>query len=131
MPSCWPGRRPTPAAPTPWSTASRRARRLSCARACRPPPVATTRPRSPASFIQWVVEDDFAAGRPDWARVGVELVDSVQPYEEAKIRILNATHSCIAWAGTLVGLGFIHEGTHDAAIRKMAFDYVSDDVIPA
>lgn len=82
------------------------------------------------SFIQWVIEDDFAAGRPDWARVGVELVDSVQPYEEAKIRILNATHSCIAWAGTLVGLGFIHEGTHDAAIRQMAFDYVSDDVIP-
>ncbi len=82
------------------------------------------------SFIQWVVEDNFAAGRPDWGRVGAELVASVQPYEEAKIRILNATHSCIAWAGTLVGLGFIHEGTHDAAIRKMAFDYVTDDVIP-
>ncbi len=82
------------------------------------------------SFIQWVIEHDFAAGRPDWGRVGVQLVDSVQPYEEAKIRILNATHSCIAWAGTLVGLGFIHEGTHDAAIRKMAYDYVTDDVIP-
>jgi D-arabinitol 4-dehydrogenase len=82
------------------------------------------------SFIQWVIEDDFAAGRPDWARVGVELVDSVAPYEEAKIRILNASHSCIAWAGTLVGLGFIHEGTHDADIRRMAHDYVSDDVIP-
>ncbi|WP_431112873.1 D-arabinitol 4-dehydrogenase [Variovorax paradoxus] len=82
------------------------------------------------SFIQWVIEDNFAAGRPDWGRVGVELVDSVQPYEEAKIRILNATHSCIAWAGTLIGLSFIHEGTHDAAVRKMAFDYVTDDVIP-
>jgi D-arabinitol 4-dehydrogenase len=82
------------------------------------------------SFIQWVIEDNFAAGRPDWGRVGVELVASVQPYEEAKIRILNATHSCIAWAGTLVGLGFIHEGTHNAAIRKMAYDYVTDDVIP-
>jgi D-arabinitol 4-dehydrogenase len=82
------------------------------------------------SFIQWVIEDNFAAGRPDWGRVGVELVESVQPYEEAKIRILNATHSCIAWAGTLVGLGFIHEGTHNAAIRKMAYDYVTDDVIP-
>ncbi len=82
------------------------------------------------SFIQWVIEDNFVAGRPDWGRVGVELVDSVQPYEEAKIRILNATHSCIAWAGTLIGLSFIHEGTHDAAIRKMAFDYVTDDVIP-
>jgi D-arabinitol 4-dehydrogenase len=82
------------------------------------------------SFIQWVIEDNFAAGRPDWGRVGVELVESVQPYEEAKIRILNATHSCIAWAGTLVGLGFIHEGTHNAAIREMAYDYVTDDVIP-
>jgi D-arabinitol 4-dehydrogenase len=82
------------------------------------------------SFIQWVIEDDFAAGRPDWGRVGVELVESVQPYEEAKIRILNATHSCIAWAGTLAGLGFIHEGTHHAAIRKVAYDYVTDDVIP-
>ncbi|MGJ7538426.1 MULTISPECIES: D-arabinitol 4-dehydrogenase [unclassified Variovorax] len=82
------------------------------------------------SFIQWVIEDNFAAGRPDWGRVGVELVESVQPYEEAKIRILNATHSCIAWASTLVGLNFIHEGTHNAAIRKMAFDYVTDDVIP-
>lgn len=82
------------------------------------------------SFIQWVIEDNFVAGRPDWGRVGVELVESVQPYEEAKIRILNATHSCIAWAGTLLGLDYIHEGTHHAAIRKMARDYVTDDVIP-
>jgi D-arabinitol 4-dehydrogenase len=89
-----------------------------------------TAPITGESFIQWVIEDNFAAGRPDWGRVGVELVASVQPYEEAKIRILNATHSCIAWAGTLVGLGFIHEGTHNAAIRKMAYDYVTDDVIP-
>jgi len=82
------------------------------------------------SFIQWVIEDDFIAGRPDWERVGVQLVDSVAPYEEAKIRLLNATHSCIAWAGTLIGLQFIHEGTHTPAIHKMAFDYVTDDVIP-
>ncbi len=82
------------------------------------------------SFIQWVIEDDFIAGRPAWEQVGVQLVESVQPYEEAKIRLLNATHSCIAWAGTLIGLQFIHEGTHTPAIRKMAFDYVTDDVIP-
>jgi len=82
------------------------------------------------SFIQWVIEDRFAAGRPSWETVGVQMVDSVDPYEEAKIRILNATHSCIAWAGTLAGHQFIHEGTRDAAIRHIAFDYVSDDVIP-
>lgn len=87
-------------------------------------------PVTAESFIQWVIEDKFINARPDWARVGVQLVDSVQPYEEAKIRILNATHSCIAWAGTLIGLDFIHQGTHHAAICLMAYDYVTDDVIP-
>jgi len=82
------------------------------------------------SFIQWVVEDNFCAGRPQWDKVGVEMVESVAPYEEAKIRLLNATHSCIAWAGTLVGYQYIHEGTHDPVIRKFAYDYVTDDVIP-
>ncbi len=82
------------------------------------------------SFIQWVIEDNFIAGRPALEKVGVEMVQSVLPYEEAKIRILNATHSCIAWAGTLVGLNYIHEGCARADIRKMAYDYVTQDVIP-
>lgn len=83
------------------------------------------------SFIQWVIEDDFIAGRPALENVGVELVDSVLAWEEAKIRILNATHSCIAWAGTLVGLSYIDESTREPAIRQMAWDYVSQDVIPS
>jgi len=82
------------------------------------------------SFIQWVIEDRFIAGRPAWESVGVEMVPSVAPYEEAKIRILNAPHSCIAWAGTLVGMTYIHEGTRDPVIRGFARDYVTDDVIP-
>ena len=82
------------------------------------------------SFIQWVIEDQFCAGRPAWEKVGVQMVASVAPFEEAKIRLLNATHSCIAWAGTLVGYQFIHEGTRDAVIRQFAHDYVTDDVIP-
>ena len=83
------------------------------------------------SFIQWVIEDRFVAGRPDWEKAGVEMVESVAPYEEAKIRLLNATHSCIAWAGTLAGYQFIHEGTQDVRIRQFAYDYASDDAIPA
>jgi D-arabinitol 4-dehydrogenase len=82
-------------------------------------------------FIQWVIEDHFIAGRPAWEKVGAELVDSVLPYEEAKIRLLNATHSCFAWAGTLIGLQYIHEGVDHPAIRRMAYDYVTDDVIPS
>jgi D-arabinitol 4-dehydrogenase len=82
------------------------------------------------SFIQWVIEERFANGRPDWERVGVEMTGDVQPYEEAKIRILNASHSAIAWAGTLCGMTYIHEGTRNATIRSIAADYVTDDVIP-
>jgi D-arabinitol 4-dehydrogenase len=82
------------------------------------------------SFMQWVIEDDFAAGRPEWQGVGAELVDSVLPFEEAKIRVLNATHSCIAWAGSLAGYRFIHEGMRDERIRQLARDYVTNDVIP-
>ena len=82
------------------------------------------------SFIQWVIEDRFANGRPEWEKVGVEMTGDVQPYEEAKIRILNASHSAIAWAGTLSGLTYIHEGTLDRTIRGIAADYVTNDVIP-
>ena len=82
------------------------------------------------TFIQWVVEDRFIDVRPSLESVGVELVDSVIPYEEAKIRILNSSHSCIAWAGTLVGQQFIHESTLTDYIYKIAHDYVTEDVIP-
>lgn len=83
------------------------------------------------AFIQWVIEDDFINGRPALENVGVEMVDSVLPYEEAKIRILNASHSCIAWAGTLIGQSYIHESTGTPAIRQLAYDYVTQDVIPS
>lgn len=82
------------------------------------------------SFIQWVIEDDFINGRPKLENVGVEMVTSVLPWEEAKIRILNASHSCIAWAGTLTGLSYIDESTVKAGIYKMAWDYVTENVIP-
>ena len=81
-------------------------------------------------FIQWVIEDRFKAGRPAWETVGAEMVDSVHAHEEAKIRILNATHSGMAWAGSLLGLTFIHEDVAVPWIRRIAFNYVTDDVIP-
>ena len=79
-------------------------------------------------FMQWVIEDDFCNGRPDWPRAGVELVATVAPYEEAKIRILNATHSCLAWAGALRGHRYIHECMRDPYIAAIAHAYVTDAV---
>jgi D-arabinitol 4-dehydrogenase len=81
------------------------------------------------SFTQWVIEDDFIAGRPPLEAVGVEFVACVHAHEEAKIRLLNATHSCLAWAGTLHGCRYIHESVAVPEIRCMAHDYVTLDAI--
>lgn len=87
-------------------------------------------PVTAEGWLQWVVEEDFCNGRPRWERVGVEMVDDVGPHEEAKIRILNAGHSAIAWAGTLLGHRFIHKAALDPRIRRIAYDYITGQVIP-
>lgn len=82
------------------------------------------------SFTQWVIEDRFAAGRPEWERVGVQLTDDVGAHEEAKLRILNAAHSCIAWAGAVRGIDTIHEALAQPDIALMAREYVMKGAIP-
>ena len=54
-------------------------------------------------FTQWIVEDRFAAGRPDFAAAGVQLVADVTPFEHMKLRLLNASHSALAYLGYLAG----------------------------
>ncbi len=82
------------------------------------------------TFIQWVIEDNFKDNiRPALEKVGVELVESVIPYEEAKIRVLNVPHAAVAWAGTLQGELFIHDSTLNDKVRQVAYDYVTEDVI--
>lgn len=80
------------------------------------------------TWLQWVVEDNFCNGRPDWASAGVQMVASVEPYEEAKIRILNASHSCAAWAGALAGHATIHACLADPRIRALVHDYATGAV---
>jgi D-arabinitol 4-dehydrogenase len=80
------------------------------------------------SYIQWVLEDDFRNGRPAWENVGAQLVRAVEPYEEAKIRVLNASHSAIAWAGSLAGYRFIDEALRDTRIRALAHAWITDAV---
>jgi D-arabinitol 4-dehydrogenase len=81
-------------------------------------------------FHQWVIEDAFVAGRPRLERVGVQFVGDVVPYEEAKIRILNAGHSALAWAGVLKGYDFIDEDAADPAIAALARAFIAEAAIP-
>ncbi|ACR69749.1 fructuronate reductase [Edwardsiella ictaluri] len=72
-------------------------------------------------FIQWVVEDNFVAGRPEWEAVGAELVSDVLPYEEMKLRMLNGSHSFLAYLGYLAGYQHINDCMEDSAYRQNAY----------
>jgi fructuronate reductase len=69
-------------------------------------------------FSQWVIEDDFSAGRPDWEQFGVEMVHDVRPFEEMKLRLLNGAHSSIAYLGLLAGHDTVATSFGDPAIRS-------------
>lgn len=68
-------------------------------------------------FTQWVIEDWFAGERPDFAALGVQLTDAVEPWEDAKLRLLNGSHSAIAYLGTLSGHEHVHEAVAVPAFR--------------
>jgi mannitol 2-dehydrogenase len=69
-------------------------------------------------FRQWVIEDDFVAGRPAWEEVGAQIVADVAPYEFMKLRLLNASHLSIAGLGRLMGYIYIDETIRDPALRS-------------
>ena len=110
--------------PTRW-----RSRRAWWTASCRPPPTATADriaealglddawPVMTEPFCQWVVEDRFPAGRPAWEKFGVTMVADVRPFEEMKLRLLNGSHSAIAYLGLLSGHATVAEAFADPAIR--------------
>jgi fructuronate reductase len=70
-------------------------------------------------FLQWVIEDRFAGERPELEAAGVQLTAAVAPWEEAKLRLLNGSHSAIAYLGGLAGLTFVHEVVAAPAARRL------------
>lgn len=77
-------------------------------------------------FTQWVLEDNFVNGRPDWQRVGVQITDDVVPYELMKLRLLNATHQAMAYIGMLKGYTYVHEAVADSEINQFLRDYFAE-----
>lgn len=71
-------------------------------------------------FIQWVVEDNFVAGRPSWELAGAQLVDDVLPFEQMKLRMLNGSHSFLAYLGYLGGYQYINDCMTDEFYRRAA-----------
>jgi mannitol-1-phosphate/altronate dehydrogenase len=81
-------------------------------------------------FVQWVLEDRFGAGRPALEQVGVQFTSDVDAFEQVKLRILNASHSVLAYPGLLGGYRLVHEAMADPRILRYLRTFLDRDVIP-
>ncbi|HBS5787460.1 TPA: mannitol dehydrogenase family protein, partial [Klebsiella pneumoniae] len=81
-------------------------------------------------FRQWVIEDNFVAGRPQWEKAGAELVADVVPFEEMKLRMLNGSHSFLAYLGYLAGYQHINDCMQDDNYRRAALSLMLDEQAP-
>ena len=82
-------------------------------------------------FFQWVIEDDFPAGRPPFDAAGAQLVHDVAPYEAMKLRCANCTHQAICYFGTLLGYRYGHEALQDPRILEFVRRYLSEEALPS
>jgi mannitol 2-dehydrogenase len=81
-------------------------------------------------FRQWVMEDAFAADRPPWEDAGALFTDRIDDWEQYKLRMLNAGHSCIAYLSALAGITYVHEAMAVPALRTFLEGLLHREAIP-
>jgi mannitol 2-dehydrogenase len=81
-------------------------------------------------FAQWVIQDQFPAGRPPYERAGVQLVSEVEPYELMKLRLLNGSHQALCYFAYLCGYRLVHEAARDPLFRAFLLGYMEDEAAP-
>ncbi len=81
-------------------------------------------------FTQWVLEDHFPLGRPAFEKVGVQVVEDVEPYELMKLRLLNASHQALTYFGYLAGYRYAHEVCQDPLFVEFLLGYMREEGTP-
>jgi fructuronate reductase len=81
-------------------------------------------------FSQWVIEDDFAGPRPAWELAGAEMTDDVAPYERIKLRMLNGSHSMLAYLGQLADYELVSDAVRSDSLRAAVAGLMAVDVPP-
>jgi mannitol 2-dehydrogenase len=81
-------------------------------------------------FTQWVLEDDFGAGRPPLEEAGVQVVHDVEPYELMKLRLLNASHQALCYLGYLAGYRLVHDVCQDPLFADFLRAYMDREGTP-
>jgi mannitol 2-dehydrogenase len=82
-------------------------------------------------FRQWVIEDEFANGRPRWEDVGVLFSDRVHDWEIYKLRLLNAGHSSMAYLVALAGVTYVDEALARPDVRRFLHHLLHDEAVPS
>lgn len=82
------------------------------------------------AFSQWVVEDKFVNDRPVWEDAGALLVEEVESFENAKLRLLNGAHSSLAYAGFLSGYKYVNEVMEDKLFTSFLTTLMHDEIKP-
>lgn len=82
------------------------------------------------NFRQWVIEDAFCAGRPDWDKAGATFSNDVHAYETMKIRILNGGHQVISNAGEILGVESIAGCMAHPLIGRLFHKLASEEIVP-
>lgn len=81
-------------------------------------------------FTQWVIEDQFIAGRPAWEKVGVEFTQDVTAFENMKLSLLNASHTLLSYPSFLKGYRKVDEAMQDQDIIKLVRNFMNIDITP-
>jgi fructuronate reductase len=81
-------------------------------------------------FTQWVIEDHFPEGRPAFEKAGAQLVEDVEPFERMKLRMLNGSHSTMAYLGYLAGYEFISDVMGDPDFVKLIHGLMTEEAMP-
>jgi fructuronate reductase/mannitol 2-dehydrogenase len=81
-------------------------------------------------YSEWIVEDQFAAGRPPLEEVGVRFVADVRPYALIKTRMLNATHAAIGHLASLAGLGTTNDVMADPVFGEYVARLTGEEIAP-
>jgi fructuronate reductase len=82
------------------------------------------------AFGQWVIEERFAAARPAWETVGAQLVADVAPFEMMKLRLLNGSHSTLAYLGFLMGHDFVWQASSDPLLATLVERQMVEEIVP-
>jgi mannitol 2-dehydrogenase len=81
-------------------------------------------------FRQWVIEDRFVAGRPRWEEAGVIFTDRVHDWELYKLRMLNASHSCMAYLMALADVVYVDEAIAIPEVRRFLEQLLANEATP-